>query len=80
MRQKLTQMTTPTYSLNITTNDLKFIEVKAFQDSTSFIIHSSQNPEAWFDDASLIENNFCGKVNLPLKLKLLIKLFVLFLY
>ena len=53
-------MTTPTYSLNITTNDLKFIEVKGFQDSTSFIIHSSQNPEAWFDGASLTNTIFVG--------------------
>ena len=52
---------TPTYSLNITTNDLKFIEVKAFHDSTSFIIHSSQNPEAWFDGASLTNTIFVGR-------------------
>ena len=51
---------TPTYLLNITTNDLKFIEVKAFQDITSLIIHSSQNPEAWFDGASLTNTIFVG--------------------
>ncbi|MDH3268872.1 MAG: DUF4340 domain-containing protein [Ignavibacteria bacterium] len=58
---KINSTATPTYSLNITTNDLKFIEVKAFQDSTSFIIHSSQNSEAWFDDASLSQTIFVGK-------------------
>ncbi len=52
---------TPTYSLNITTNDMKFIEVKAFQDITSLIIHSSQNPEAWFDGASLTNTIFVGR-------------------
>jgi hypothetical protein len=52
---------TPTYSLNITTNDMKFIEVKAFYDSTSFIIRSSQNPEAWFDGASLTNTIFVGR-------------------
>ena len=51
----------PTYSLNITTNDLQFIEVKGFQDSTSFIIHSSQNPEAWFDGSNLSKTIFVGK-------------------
>ena len=51
----------PTYSLNITTNDLQFIEVKGFQDSTSFIIHSSENPEAWFDASNLSKTIFVGK-------------------
>ena len=51
----------PTYSLNITTNDLQFIEVKGFQDSTSFIIHSSENPEAWFDGSNLSKTIFVGK-------------------
>ena len=53
--------TTPTYSLNITTADLKFIEIKGYQDTTSFIIHSSQNPESWFDGASLSKTIFVGK-------------------
>jgi hypothetical protein len=51
----------PTYSMNITTADLQFIEVKGFQDSTSFIIHSSQNPEAWFDGSNLSKTIFIGK-------------------
>ena len=55
------QNSNPTYSLNITTNDLQFIEVKGFQDSTSFIIHSSQNPEAWFDGSNLSKTIFVGK-------------------
>ena len=51
----------PTYSLNITTTDLQFIEVKGFQDSTSSIVHSSQNPEAWFDGSNLSKTIFVGK-------------------
>ena len=53
--------TTPTFSLNITTVDLKFIEIKGYQDSTALIIQSSQNPEAWFDGASLSKTIFVGK-------------------
>ena len=51
----------PTFSLNVTTIDLQFIEVKGFQDSTSFIIHSSQNPEAWFDGSNFSKTIFVGK-------------------
>lgn len=58
---KINSNSTPTYSLNITTADLKFIEIKGYQDTTSFIIHSSQNPEAWFDGASLSKTIFVGK-------------------
>lgn len=53
----------PTFSLNITTTDLQFIEVKGFQDSTSFIINSSQNPEAWFDGSNLSKTIFVSKSN-----------------
>ena len=59
--KKISTSTTPTFSLNITTNDMKFIEVKCYEDSTSTIIHSSQNPEAWFDGASLTKTIFVGK-------------------
>jgi hypothetical protein len=58
---KINSIAIPTYSLNITTNDLKFIEVKGYQDSTSLIIHSSQNSETWFDGASLSKTIFVGK-------------------
>jgi hypothetical protein len=51
----------PTYSLNITTSDMKFIEVKCFVDSTSSFIHSSENPDAWFDGTSLTKTIFVGK-------------------
>jgi len=51
----------PTYALNITTKDMNFIEVKCFQDSTQSIIYSSQNPEAYFDGASLVKTIFVGK-------------------
>jgi hypothetical protein len=51
----------PTFSVNITTSDLEFIEVKGYKDSTSFLIHSSQNPEALFDGASLAKSIFVGK-------------------
>jgi hypothetical protein len=58
---KFDPSSSPTFSLNITTSDLKFIEIKGFQDSTSFLIHSSQNPEAWFDGSSLSKTIFVGK-------------------
>jgi len=58
---KISPTSTPTYSLNITTSDLKFIEIKGYQDSTSFLIHSSQNPEAWFDGSTLSQTIFAGK-------------------
>jgi hypothetical protein len=51
----------PKFSLNITTSDLKFIEVKGYQDSTSFVIQSSENPEAWFEGTSLSKTIFVGK-------------------
>lgn len=52
---------TPTYTLNITTQDLQFIEVKGYKDSTLYIIHSSHNPETWFDGSSLSNTIFVGK-------------------
>jgi len=58
---KIDPASTPTFSINITTTDLKFIEIKGYQDSTSFLIHSSQNPEAWFDGSSLSKTIFVGK-------------------
>jgi hypothetical protein len=58
---KINQTSTPTYSLNITTSDLEFIEIKGYQDEASLVIHSSQNPEAWFDGSSLSQTIFVGK-------------------
>ncbi len=58
---RIDPVSTPTFSLNITTSDLKFIEVKGYLDSTSIVIHSSENPEAWFDGTSLSKNIFVGK-------------------
>jgi len=58
---KIKPTDSPTFSLNITTKDLQFIEIKGFKDSTSFLIHSSQNPEAWFDGSSLSSTIFAGK-------------------
>jgi len=57
----ISQTTAPTFTLNITTKDLQFIEVKCYQDSTTTIIHSSENPEAYFDGASLTKTIFVGK-------------------
>jgi hypothetical protein len=57
---KIDPSSKPTYSMNITTSDMKFIEVKCYVDSTSSFIHSSQNPEAWFDGSSLIKTIFIG--------------------
>lgn len=58
---KIDPASAPTFSINITTTDLKFIEIKGYQDSTHFVIHSSQNPEAWFDGSSLSKTIFVGK-------------------
>jgi hypothetical protein len=58
---KIDPKSTPTFSLNITTSDLQFIEIKAFKDSASFVIHSSQNPETWFDGSNLSKTIFVGK-------------------
>jgi len=52
---------TPTYSLSITTQDLQFIEIKGYKDTTSYFIYSSQNHETWFDGSSLSNNIFVGK-------------------
>lgn len=61
---KIDLSSSPTFTLNITTSDLKFIEIRGFQDSTAFIIHSSENPEAWFDGTSLSKTIFVGKSSL----------------
>jgi hypothetical protein len=58
---KIDPSSSPTFSMNITTSDLKFIQIKGYEDSTSSIIQSSQNPEAWFDGSSLSKNIFVGK-------------------
>ena len=58
---KIDLSSTPTFSLNITTSDLKFIQIKGYQDSTSYLIHSSQNPEALFDGNSISKTIFVGK-------------------
>ncbi|MCW8804829.1 MAG: DUF4340 domain-containing protein [Ignavibacteriaceae bacterium] len=58
---KISTTASPKFSLNITTSDMKFIEVKCYEDSSSSVIHSSQNPEAWFDGASLLKTIFVGK-------------------
>jgi len=58
---KINTTSAPTFSLNITTSDLKFIEIKGYQDSGQFVIHSSQNPDAWFDGTSLSKNIFVGQ-------------------
>ena len=55
--------TMPSYSLNITTSDMNFIEVKCYVDSAKTIIHSSQNPDAWFDGSSIKNTIFVGKSN-----------------
>lgn len=51
----------PSFLLNITTSDLQFIEIKAYQDTSKIIIHSSQNPETWFDGSSISKSIFVGK-------------------
>jgi hypothetical protein len=58
---KIDTTSTPTFTLNISTNDLQFIKVEAFQTPESILVHSSQNPEAWFDGANLMKTVFVGK-------------------
>jgi hypothetical protein len=61
---KIDPSTPPTFSLNITTKELQFIEVKGFKDSTTFLINSSQNPDTWFDGNSLSNTLFVSKSSL----------------
>jgi hypothetical protein len=58
---KFDTLASPTYSINISTKDLQFIEVKALVDSNKTYIHSTQNPEAWFDGTSIVKTIFVGK-------------------
>ena len=51
----------PTYSLSISTADLQFTELKGFADTTQYVIHSSENPEAYFDGNSVGKSIFVGK-------------------
>lgn len=51
----------PTYTLNISTADLQFIELKGIADSTRYLVHSSENPEACFDGNSVGKTIFVGK-------------------
>ena len=51
----------PTYSLNISTADLQFIELKGIADSTRYLVQSSENPEACFDGNSVGKTIFVGK-------------------
>lgn len=51
----------PTYSLSISTADLQFTELKGFADTTQYVIHSSENPEAYFDGNSVGKTMFVGK-------------------
>jgi len=57
----INENTIPAYTLNITTKDLNFIEVKAYIDSTNYIIHSSKNPDVYFDGKTTGKNLFVGK-------------------
>jgi hypothetical protein len=51
----------PNYLLNITTSDLQFIEVKGYLDSTKYVVHSTENPEAFFDGNSVGKTIFVSK-------------------
>jgi hypothetical protein len=55
------KLSPPSFSLNITTSDLQFIEIKGYQDSSKIVIHSSQNPETLFDGSSISKSIFVGK-------------------
>jgi len=59
--KKIDKNLPPTFSLNITTSELQFIEIKGYQDSISSIIYSSQNPEALFDGINISKTIFVGK-------------------
>ncbi|MDX1701636.1 MAG: DUF4340 domain-containing protein [Melioribacteraceae bacterium] len=50
----------PTYALNITTTDLQFIEIKGFKDSTGYVVHSTENPDSYFDGNSVGKTIFVG--------------------
>ncbi len=51
----------PTYSLNISTADLQFIEIKGFVNPDQYVINSTENTEAFFDGNSVGKTIFVGK-------------------
>jgi hypothetical protein len=51
----------PTYSLNISTADLQFIEIKGFFNSDQYVINSTENTDAFFDGNSVGKTIFVGK-------------------
>ncbi len=56
------ELKSPAFSLNITTADFNFIEVKAYIDSSGYIIHSTQNPDALFDGTSTGKTLFVSRL------------------
>jgi hypothetical protein len=51
----------PAYSLNISTADLQFIEIKGFVNADQYVINSTENTDAFFDGNSVGKTIFVGK-------------------
>ncbi|MBT8377598.1 MAG: DUF4340 domain-containing protein [Ignavibacteria bacterium] len=56
-----TNIISPTYLLNISTTDLKFIELKGFVNEDHYLVRSTENPEVYFDGNSVGKTIFVGK-------------------
>ncbi len=59
----INENTVPTYSLSITTSDLKFLTINGFINDENYIIQSSSNPSASFDGNQLGKTIFAGYSN-----------------
>lgn len=57
----ISELTNPIFTLNITTADLSFIEVRAFIDSSGYVLHSSENRDALFEGSSTGKTIFVGR-------------------
>jgi len=58
-----TNLSSPTFTLNITDADLNFSTIKGFVTPTGYLVHSSENPETYFDGNSVGKTIFVAISN-----------------
>lgn len=58
-----TNLSSPTFTLNITDADLNFSTIKGFVTPTGYFVHSSENPETYFDGNSVGKTIFVSISN-----------------
>lgn len=56
-------LSSPTFTLNISDTDLNFSTIKGFVTPTGYLIHSSENPETFFDGNSVGNTIFVSITN-----------------